>query len=189
MIDFREINLFGFYLLDMWNLFFNKKRAIRAMFIGESGRFISRVLVPAKDARKGEEITWRGGTYAFSKETALLDTSGYLPFCVYQAGNPQPLPINTLTKEDFLKTFIELGGKTAQQYKKAFQAKLVEDLLYQANADTHEKIKQIWIMCIVIIAMLALIAYYGYQAIHDIDLQLQAMTGIKVATGAATGGH
>lgn len=177
MPDLQEMNIAGWYPTDSFNMTFRKKRAIRAMFIGESGRFVTRVLVPSKDAAKGEEITYQGGTYAFVKETALLDTNGYLPFQIYQKGNPQPLPVNSLSREDFLRVFRELGGSTAAQYKKAFRAKLVEDLLYNANEETFERIKQIWILAIVNLVAIGLLGFYLYNEIKALRTMVNAALG------------
>lgn len=178
MFDVTEMNILGWYPTDFINLTFRKKRAIRGMFIGESGRFVTRVLVPSKNAAKGEEVTWQNGTYAFNKETALLDTNGYLPFQIWQKGNPQPLPVNELSRNDWLRVFRELGGQTAAQYKKAFRAKLVEDLLYQADADVHARIKRLEIGVWITLGAVVILGFYTYQEFKGIQTLLEAVTNV-----------
>lgn len=181
----QNLNFFGWYPTDFINRVFRKKRAIRAMFIGESSRFETRVLVPQKDARKGEEITYRGGLYNFDKAVAMWDSDFQMPFVVYQVNNPVPLPVNVASREDWLTKFVEVGGKTAMQYSAANRAKIVENLFFHATADLQKKIQQLWIMGFIIIGLLLILGYGGYQMLHAIQGAIpDAATGVQHLTPA-----
>ena len=95
-LNLRDVKLFGIYPYDLWNKKFRKSRSVKATFVGESGRTITRILVPRKDSEKGEAVRYRDGFYSFEREATLWDANLGMPWAIYQVNNPVPMPLRRL---------------------------------------------------------------------------------------------
>ena len=95
-LNLRDLKFFGIYPYDWFNKRFRKQRAVKVTFVGESGRTLTRLLVPRKDSEKGEAVRYRDGFYSFEREATLWDANLGVPWAIYQVNNPVPMPLRKL---------------------------------------------------------------------------------------------
>lgn len=112
-LNLRDLKFFGIYPYDLFNKRFRKQRAVKVTFVGESGRTLTRLLVPRKDSEKGEAVRYRDGFYSFEREATLWDANLGVPWAIYQVNNPVPMPLRRLDRVQGSTAQDEAGHVTA----------------------------------------------------------------------------